>query len=196
VLCFLATKNAGSTKPGKPYQAKFSDSVGNVCVRDVVRPAIIADYFSDSNIIDSHNHVRQGELKLEKHWVTKDCWFRLDTTLIGMTVTDAWKALTHGTADKKLQSLSIIQFADRIAYDCINNKRPNDAPTSLALHLEIADDTNHPSTVVVDSAAPQISPVSVASTLEDLSVTHPRIDNPERQDSGRPRRRTCRVPGC
>jgi hypothetical protein len=65
VLCFLATKNAGATKPGTSYLAKFTDSMGNICVREVERPAVVADYICDSNIIDNHNHVQQGELRLE-----------------------------------------------------------------------------------------------------------------------------------
>ena len=89
-LCFLANKCVGSTKPGNPYIASFPDSVGNVCHRSVPRPSIISDYFEISNCIDSHNQARQFELGLERLWVTQDPWFRLDTAIIGVTVTDAW----------------------------------------------------------------------------------------------------------
>ena len=38
VLCFIMTKNAGSTAPGEPYIAKFPDTrFGNVCHRKVTR---------------------------------------------------------------------------------------------------------------------------------------------------------------
>jgi hypothetical protein len=35
--------------------------------------------------------VRQYELALEKKWLTQDQFFRLHTTLTGMTVADVWK---------------------------------------------------------------------------------------------------------
>ena len=94
VLLFLITKDAGSTKPDplNPYIAKFPDSHGNVCQRAVPRPACISMFFDSSNVIDSHNHKRQFELALEKHWIVKSaggCWFRLATTGIGMNVVDA-----------------------------------------------------------------------------------------------------------
>jgi len=45
---------------------KFIDSYNNFCVRYVDRAAVISDFFEDSNIIDTLNHVRQFELALEK----------------------------------------------------------------------------------------------------------------------------------
>ena len=41
VLSFIATKGAGSTLEGKPYVARFPDCFGNVCTRNVARPAIL-----------------------------------------------------------------------------------------------------------------------------------------------------------
>ena len=55
VLCFITTENAGSTKPGAPYIAKFNDAVGNVSYRSVPRPAVLSRYFSKCNGIDAHN---------------------------------------------------------------------------------------------------------------------------------------------
>jgi len=65
-LCFVITKNVGSTKKGKPYEIKFTDSHGNVHVRLVDHPAIILEFFEVSNTVDKHNHTRQYELALEK----------------------------------------------------------------------------------------------------------------------------------
>jgi len=42
-------------------------------------------------VIDVLNQSRQSDLALEKHWVTKDGFFRIVTTLFGVTVVDAWK---------------------------------------------------------------------------------------------------------
>ena len=91
VLFFIMTSKAGSTKPGKPYEMKYTDPHGNVCTRLVERPAVLSEFFADSNKIDAHNQARQFELGLEKSWVTQDPYFRLATTLLGISVVDAWK---------------------------------------------------------------------------------------------------------
>lgn len=38
VLNFMCTQTAGHTRPGTPYEMKFTDAHGNVCVRYVKRP--------------------------------------------------------------------------------------------------------------------------------------------------------------
>ena len=78
VLCFVMTKNAGRTTPGRPYVAKFADKYGNVSTRNVPRPDVLSQYFSYSNAIDRHNQVRQHFLGLERRWRTTNCWFRLN----------------------------------------------------------------------------------------------------------------------
>ena len=90
VLHFVTTHGAGSTTKGKPYKMKYNDQYGNVCYRDVPRPAIISRNFEHSNCVDVHNQMRQSHLALEECWVTTNGWFRIFTTLIGMTVTDLW----------------------------------------------------------------------------------------------------------
>ena len=89
-LFFICTQDAGSTRAGVPYEMKFTDSYKNVCVRYVDRPQVIADYFQDSNIIDTLNHVRQFELALEKKWCTHDPYFRLRTTMEGIGTCQVW----------------------------------------------------------------------------------------------------------
>ncbi|CAB9498059.1 unknown protein [Seminavis robusta] len=148
-------------------------------------------------VLPLHNHARQGELKMEKRWVTHDCWFRLGTTLISMTVTDCWKAFRHHVADDKAKEMTVVGFADRVASDCLRNKFPdtieaddnlNLMPTPV-LTVEVPTGNGVP-------AADGISPISVATTIEDLSNGHTRIVNPDLQASGRPKRRTCRADGC
>jgi hypothetical protein len=122
VLCFVATKDAGTTKLGDPYNAKFPDQHGNVKVQEVDRPAIVSTYFQASNKVDRHNHVRQYLLKLEKLWVTENPWFRIVTTIIGMTVVDAWLLVNHQSKNTGLKKLGIVDFADSMAHDLIHNK--------------------------------------------------------------------------
>ena len=90
-LHFVCTSGAGSTGPGEPYEMKWSDDHGNIHIRNVSRPAVISRFFKHSNSVDVHNHLRQYCLKLEKKWVTVDCWFRLTTTLMGISAVDAFR---------------------------------------------------------------------------------------------------------
>ena len=121
VLCFVMTKNAGSTLPGNnPYRAKYPDLFGNVKERLVERPDVLGGtYFAHSNLIDILNHLRRGILALERHWRTKNPWFRLDVTCLGVTAIDCYGAAQcHVPA---LRGLSVSEFADCLAWDCTHN---------------------------------------------------------------------------
>ena len=74
-----------------PYEMKWTDHHGNIHVRNVARPEVVSKFYKHSNSVDVHNHLRQACLKLEKKWVTLDCWFRVTTTLIGMSVVDCFR---------------------------------------------------------------------------------------------------------
>ena len=76
------------TAPGDPYVARFLSDNGNYKTRDVRRPRIASSYFNAANTIDVHNQIRQNLIQLEQHWLTCDGWFRIATTILGMTVTD------------------------------------------------------------------------------------------------------------
>ncbi|MFN9978461.1 MAG: hypothetical protein ACK53Y_01035, partial [bacterium] len=45
--------------------------------------------------IDTHNQLRQDNLKLEKKWLTQNTWFRLATMLIGVVVTNTFLLCTY-----------------------------------------------------------------------------------------------------
>ena len=77
-------------KRGTPYKATFQDKFGNVQFRNVAQPQCASRYFRYANSIDVHNQMRQKVLGLEEKWKTTDCWLRVWTTLIGMTVTDLY----------------------------------------------------------------------------------------------------------
>jgi len=120
-LFFVATKNAGSTVEGIPYNMKYTDGYGNVCTRLVERPDIISKFFAASNVIDTHNQLRQFNLALEKKWLTKNPYFRLATTLIGINVVDTFLLanyhgiinLSKSTDDKKM---TVCRFAVILAH--------------------------------------------------------------------------------
>ena len=52
------TRGAGATRHGEPYEARFPDKFGNVCVRHVARPEILCNYFLYSNVVDLLNQGR------------------------------------------------------------------------------------------------------------------------------------------
>ena len=128
ILFFVLTKNAGSSKPGDPYHMKYTDSYGNICTRYVDRPQVISNFFSSSNVIDTHNQLRQDSLKLEKKWVTQNPWFRLATTLVGITVTDTFLLSTYHKLinlakrndDDQENKVSIQRFAGILAHQLIS----------------------------------------------------------------------------
>ena len=58
VLTFALAQGTGSSEPGVPYEARFPDKHGNLCVRHVAHPQAIAKYFKNSSKVDVHNQVR------------------------------------------------------------------------------------------------------------------------------------------
>ncbi len=76
--------------PGKPYKATYCDRYGKQTTKKIACPRVLNEYFSRIGAIDNHNKARQGILRLEKCWRTRDGFFRLFTTLLGMILTDAW----------------------------------------------------------------------------------------------------------
>lgn len=85
-----------TTLPGPLYHVSRHDTCHNRVEDKVIkRPQVVAYYSQYAGAVDQHNQIRQGYLALEKAWVTTDCWFRLHTTLFGITVTDAFLAYRH-----------------------------------------------------------------------------------------------------
>jgi len=91
VILFLFNEGAGHTicKPEYAYEAKWKDENLNTRVRKVDRPHVAYLYCSKPNTIDLLNQARQFELRLEKHWITHDGFFRIVTTLFGVCIGDA-----------------------------------------------------------------------------------------------------------
>ena len=161
-LCFVMTKNAGSARKGSPYEMKFTDSHGNVHVRLVDRPSAMSEFFEDSNLVDKHNQSRQHELGLEKKWETRDPYFRLTTTVIGMNAIDAWNLSRYHTLHAKLQqkhnaeqSVSVLTFAGILTKQLLikaMNEQPalaNNIPKTLKTN---EDDTKEEVSVLSDAS--------------------------------------------
>ena len=65
-------------------------------------------------MIDNHNQARQFLLALEKAWVVQCGFFQLSTTVLGMEVTNAWKAakLLKPTT---YADMNVREFTQRVA---------------------------------------------------------------------------------
>ena len=88
----MMTEGAELTSHGDPYLAKYRSEQGNYRTREVQRPLVASKYFGVSGSIDANNQIRQGELRLEDHWRTDNGWFRCVSTVLGIAVTNAFKA--------------------------------------------------------------------------------------------------------
>jgi len=122
---------------------KYTDSYGNVCTRFVDRPDVISKFFATSSIIDTHNQLRQDLLQLEKKWLTKNPFFRLTTTLLGINVTDTFLLANHhriinhtsGTSSEK--NITIQRFAGLLAFQLLQNAKHLGRPRQRFLPEEI-----------------------------------------------------------
>jgi len=117
---FIIT-DRGSLSKGKPYMQRWPDEFGNQRARQVSRFKLITEYFTVNNLIDSHNQTRQKLLALEKSWVTTDGFFRIYTTLVGMCVTDAFRAYRHFTAQKENKDVTLQWFQNCLVADLMKS---------------------------------------------------------------------------
>ena len=70
------------------YKSNFTDEYGNTTFKEILRPSVAHFLYELLPLIDNHNKDQQSLLALEDCWPTKSAWFRLVTTLVGMTVTN------------------------------------------------------------------------------------------------------------
>ena len=72
----------------KLYTSRFEDDYGNVTEKELPCPTVAHVLYEFLPLIDEHNKSRQNVLALERQWLTKNCWFRLLATFIGMSLVD------------------------------------------------------------------------------------------------------------
>lgn len=137
-LCFIMSKEAASTKPGaRHYTARFPDKFGNLSSRKVPRPEAIGNYFWVSNVIDTHNHLRQFLLGLERHWKTPNPWLRNCTSLVAITAIDVYQALRYHCPH--LSDWTVEDFANRLAHDCMTNPYKADQVATTRGFIPVAN---------------------------------------------------------
>jgi hypothetical protein len=157
---------------------KWTESHKNVHIRHVDRPDAISKIFEQSNTIDSHNQLRQGQLALEKCWVTQDCWFRLQTTLVGINVTDTFRIATHHNKITK-GNYPIREFAGVLSSQLLCHAKALEspvAPRNLKCSLRfksptLADDTP-PRVLVMPTSSPSQPPEALYSLIDQNGKEH------------------------
>ena len=204
VLTFVATKNAGSTLVGEPYRARFIGDDNNIQFRSVDRPQIISAYFKTSNAVDKHNHARQAELKLEKHWVTLNCWFRLISTIIGINVVDCWKAYKQQFGGR----MTVCKFAEQVSFELLhNNFSTSKASQEILSPMDTRSRRSSPRRAIQVHDENMVSPltdrnsVSNASSRRarsellwyDMMQLHQHNKNNELDGNGHPKRNRCKI---
>lgn len=98
VACFVATEK---TRDGDEIQRPVVYGNTSTCYHLLLQVAC-------SN---THNHLRQFLLCLEKCWVTQTRWVWVNTTVLGMTVTDIFFVLKRQSKIPAMMALTIVQFS-------------------------------------------------------------------------------------
>lgn len=170
VMCFIFNEGAASTEEGTPYRARWVDENGNSMVREVPRPHVCAIYFGLSNVIDVLNQQRQKELRLEKHWVTRDGYFRIITSVFGINVVDCWRGYMHHLPNRhRHKNIQLIDFVNMLAYDCTYNNLSDDVEDAGA-ELTIMDkNTNTPDPPSVLRCSESFSNISQITDMPSQS---------------------------
>jgi hypothetical protein len=117
---FIST--CGSTEPSiHKYESKYDNEWGELGVREIDRPNVVHFLYEYLPLIDEHNKQRQSILELEKLWLTKDPWFRLLCTLMGMTIVDFHRFFRYnsikirGKKQEEVDTFRVVKFIDKIA---------------------------------------------------------------------------------
>jgi hypothetical protein len=108
VQTFITTCGT-STTANTMAHCDSQDVYGNLLTEHFKRPVIAELYASAAGSIDWHNRSRQGELALEKRWVTQKWTLRVMTTVIAICVTDAF--LLAREFIHEFEDVSVVHFA-------------------------------------------------------------------------------------
>jgi hypothetical protein len=157
-----------------PYTMRWTDCYANIHIHNVYCPAVVSDFFGQSNKIDYHNQVRQSLPGLVKCWVTQDCWFRLDTTPTFIRATDEFRlcmyhALIHA-------STTISEFARKLTRQLIDMGKLIDfpiPPRSLQTKLRFNErDTSSPRVLHLATPSPIETQQNIFSLIDQNGEEH------------------------
>ena len=119
-VSYFVTTCGSTEKSTHPYESKFENEFGRSDSREIGRPELLHMYYQYAPLIDQHNKERQGTLRLEKKWPTRDAYFRLIATLLGQATVDMYRFKRHVDIKKKnlprdeVDAITIEEFVDMI----------------------------------------------------------------------------------
>jgi hypothetical protein len=116
--------SASSLQAGRPYTRQRWRQVSNEpnaaperVELEIPQPQAAELYYHSCGMIDRHNRCRQDDLMLERKLGTMDWSMRVNTSLLGMCIVDAWYAYSQCTnTDEKQNS-----FYSSLAEELIDN---------------------------------------------------------------------------
>ena len=115
--------------------------------------------------------MRQKELALEKCWVTSDGFFRIITTLFGITVVDAWRGYKRSLlTTHRHKNVPLLKFVDMMVLDLLTNEMKDEE-----IEDSISSFRSAPiSTIVTEQEETQISQLThstqQSSTVQPLDT--------------------------
>jgi hypothetical protein len=141
VSYFIST--CGSTEPSPiKYESKFEDEWGNNNFREIDRPDIVHFLYEYLPLIDEHNKQRQSLLALEKRWLTKNVWFRILCTIVGMSVVDMHRCYRYaqikieGKEQEEVDYVRVYKFTDLMCGNLVKWKYKFDRGVAKSMCLE------------------------------------------------------------
>lgn len=117
---FVAT--ATSSLAGEPQERirwRQGQERAERAVETVNQPQVSQDYYSCCSQIDRHNRCRQADLQLENKLITHDWSMRVNLSLLGVCIEDAW--MLYSGARGVAATLSQRHFYEDLAAQLISN---------------------------------------------------------------------------
>ncbi len=207
VLCFVMDATVGSVRPGNPYKACYWSKEGAKTIKYIPRPKVLNQFFGMIGTVDAHNLARQGTLKLEKRWRTRNPYFRIFTSFLGVCITDSWRGRRWNARNipgesrkriclrNKFYDISVREYADALSSAILRKYYcPKTFNKTRQLGAEVEEDGSV--MVVPPPSRPQVEhdtqSLSSASLGCDRSSQHHTLMRHGVTASGRQGRHRCR----
>jgi hypothetical protein len=104
----------------------------------IKRPDAVEMFYRHFSTIDVHDHYRQGNLEIERTWVTRIWWKRLFGTLLGVIVTNSFLMYKYEFKKHNFNTTSdmmnFFEFVDVLVLQLIKNNELEN--TRRLRHLE------------------------------------------------------------
>jgi Transposase IS4 len=172
VSYFVST--CGNTEVSQvKYESKFEDEWGNTQYKELDRPQLAHFLYEYLPLIDEHNKQRQAILALETRWLTRDPWFRLICTTLGMSVVDMhrlfrhYELKVHNKSNKDVDYVTIVRFSDLI---CGNLRQWTYQYKRRALLQGVAE---HPLTRITDEQGNTVRQPTARQIANGKNVGNP-----------------------